>query len=209
MNRTAETSARSAVFAERLVLREFSHRVNNELAFAISSLSFAADRCDSSEARDAIVAVQDRLQGFARVHRALQMPDHSTIIDTTAYLHRLCQAISYSKLESMGVHLSLSLCPFHMSSERCWYLGMIIFELITSAAQHAFEQGAGEIELELFPSGMLAECRIVDNGISESDIRREAGLKIVEALARNLHGTIDVEFGPGGFTSVLVFSLDR
>jgi len=32
----------------------------------------------------------------------------------------------------------LSLHPVRTSSERCWFLGMIVFELVSNAARHAF-----------------------------------------------------------------------
>jgi hypothetical protein len=54
---------------ERLLLREFSHRVKDELASAISLVAVAAGRCDSGEARAVLVAVLDRLQSHALVHR--------------------------------------------------------------------------------------------------------------------------------------------
>ena len=207
MCRSVEPPSEPVVVAERLLLREFSHRISNELAFAIGSLSLAAARCGNSEARIALTAVQDRLQSFARVHSSLQMPDHSTVIDVTAYLHKLCEAISHSKLEARGIELSLALQPFRMSSQRCWYLGMIVFELITNAVRHAFDQGPGQIRLELLPSGMFVECRVTDNGMSDANICPGTGLKIVEALAASLHGTIDVQFGPQGSRSALIFPL--
>ncbi len=196
------------VVTERLLLREFSHRINNELAFAISSISVAAAGCDNDKARIVLAAVRDRLQGFARVHHSLQMPDYSTTIDATTYLHKLCQAIGHSRLEGRGIELSLRLCPLRMSSERCWYLGMIVFELITNAARHAFHRGPGQIQLELLPSGMSVECRVTDNGTSEAGIYPGGGLKIVEALAANLRGTIDVQFEQPGTRSILIFPLN-
>lgn len=202
-----EPSTDRALFAERLLLREFTHRVNNELTFAMSSITLAASRCDSSEARRALVAVHDRLQNFAQVHHSLQLPDHSTTIEATAYLHSLCGAISRSRLEGWGIELSLSLHPLRMSSERCWHLGMIVFELITNAARHAFAHGPGRIRLELLPSGTSVECRVTDNGSCDAEIRRGTGLKIVEALAGRLHGTVDVQPGPRGTRSILIFPL--
>ncbi len=97
--------------AERLLLREISHRINNELASAISLVAVAASRCSSSDARAALAAVQDRLESFARVHHSLQMPEYTTTIDLAAYIHQLCRAISHSKIGRQGdrtvlVHLS-------------------------------------------------------------------------------------------------------
>jgi two-component sensor histidine kinase len=193
------------VAAERLLLREFSHRINNELASAISLISVAANRCDSNEARTALAAVQDRLESYARVHHSLQMPEYSTSIELTTYIHQLCRAISHSKLESAGIELSLSLYPLRMSSERCWFLGMIVFELITNAARHAFHNRAGSIHLEVLPVGASVECCITDNGTSDTNPSPGRGLLIVEALAAGLHGTVDMQFGPNGTRTIVNF----
>jgi hypothetical protein len=54
------------------LISELTHRINNEFASAISLVSLAA---------------------------ALQMPEHRTRIDVTAYLEQLCLSISRSKLD--------------------------------------------------------------------------------------------------------------
>src|SRR6202023_957796 len=79
-----------------LLLREFSHRINNEFASAIGALSIAA-RSANDEAKAALDAVQGQLQMYARVHHALQMPERTSWIDAAAYLRQLCQAISRSR----------------------------------------------------------------------------------------------------------------
>jgi two-component sensor histidine kinase len=62
----------------RLLLREFTHRINNDFTSAIIIVSLAAARSRSGEVKAALSAVQDRLQSYASVHRALQMPEHTT-----------------------------------------------------------------------------------------------------------------------------------
>src|SRR6476620_317563 len=84
----------------RLLLREFSHRINNEFASVIGVISIAATRSANNEAKAALVAVQDQLENYANVHHALQMPGHRSCIDASAYLRQLCRAISRSKLDS-------------------------------------------------------------------------------------------------------------
>src|ERR1700750_686150 len=54
--------AEPGAVAERLLLREVSHRINNELASAISLISVAAHRCTSDEAKTALTTVLDRLE---------------------------------------------------------------------------------------------------------------------------------------------------
>jgi two-component sensor histidine kinase len=198
-------SSERSSFEARLLLREFSHRINNEFASAIGVISIAAARSANDEAKVALAAVQDRLQNYALVHQALQIPEHTSCIDAATYLRHLCRAISRSKLESKGIELRLVERSFQMKSERCWRLGLIVSELITNAERHAFRTGGGLIRVELLPSLSFLECRVTDNGTSEANTDPGQGLKIVEALARSLGGTIDQRFGPHGATAVLIF----
>jgi two-component sensor histidine kinase len=94
-----------------------------------------------------------------------------------------------------------------MSSERCWRLGLILSELITNSARHAFRESGGMIRIELLPSRTFVECRITDNGVGKEDIRRGRGLEIVEGLTRSLQGSIDQHFGLQGASSVLIIPL--
>jgi two-component sensor histidine kinase len=206
MAQTIEISSNEPSCAEAgLLLREYCHRTNNELASVISSISLAAARSKTVEAKRTLAAVMDQLDNYARVHHALQMPEHSTRIDACAYLRKLCRAISKSKLDNKGIQLVLVEQPFHLDSERCWRLGLIISELITNAAHHAFGHCGGVIRVELLPSKSSIECRVIDDGGSETEIHPGRGLKIIAALARSLGGTIDQQFGPLGSTTILSF----
>ncbi len=193
------------VSQERLLLREMTHRINNEFASVISVVSLAAARSRNDEVKVALAAVQDRLQNYAHVHRVLQMPDHGTRIDAAAYMRQLCRAISRSRLDSKGIGLVLAEQPLRLNSERCWRLGMIVSELITNAARHAFGERGGEIRAELAASGTAVECRVTDNGMAAANIRPGHGTKIIEALAEGLDGRVEHDFGPNGTTSIVVF----
>jgi two-component sensor histidine kinase len=76
-----------------------------------------------------------------------QTPDHDTPVDAATYLHQLCVSISRSKLENREITLALSAQSLQLPAERCWRLGMILYELITNAARHAFDGGAGRFVL--------------------------------------------------------------
>jgi two-component sensor histidine kinase len=192
----------------QLLLQEYSHRINNDFASAIGAISIEAARSANDQVRAALSAVQDQLQSYAHVHHALQMPEHSTSIDAGVYLRRLCQAISRSKLDARGIELLFKERSFQMKSERCWRLGMIVSELITNAVRPAFHSGGGAICVELLMFASSVECRITDNGNGEENICPGRGLKIVEALARSLGGTIDQIFRPQGAMTVLIFPIE-
>src|ERR1700737_2861961 len=125
---------------ERLLLREITHRINNEFASAIQVVSFAAAKSPDHNVKAALAGVMEQLHNYARVHHALQMPASNDCIDASAYLRELCGSISRSKLENRNVELVLVGSQVKMSSERCWLLGMIVAELITNAVRHAFDQ---------------------------------------------------------------------
>jgi two-component sensor histidine kinase len=210
MMQIAENSSAEQYSLEaRLLLREFSHRINNELASAIGMISVAARHLGSGEAKAALAAVQDRLHNYARVHHALQMPEHSSRIDAAAYLRQLCRAICSSKLNAKGIKLVLMERPFQMDSERCWRLGLIVSELITNSARHAFRDNGGLIRVELAPSTSIIECRVTDNGSSLPTIFPGNGTRIIASLAKSLDGTIHQHFAPQGTVSVLMFPACR
>jgi two-component sensor histidine kinase len=190
---------------ERLLLREFAHRISNEFASAISVISLAAARSANDEVKIALAAAQDRLQNYAQVHQALRIPEHGSLIDASSYLRQLCRAISRSRLDVKSIELVLVDRPLRMNSDRCWRLGMIVSELITNAARHAFGESGGVIRVDLRPSQSFVECRVTDNGTAAANIRPGHGLGIVEALAEGLDGKIDQHFGPQGATTVVIF----
>jgi two-component sensor histidine kinase len=209
MQMTESSSTERHSWEARLLLREFSHRINNEFASAIGMISVVAGYLSNGEAKAALAAVEDQLHNYARVHHVLQMPEHSSRIDAAAYLRQLCRAICCSKLNAKGIKLLLVERTFQMDSERCWRLGLIVSELITNSARHAFRDNGGLIRVELLPSTSFIECRVTDNGASKPTIRPGNGTEIVESLAKSLGGTIDQHFGSEGATSVLIFPACR
>jgi hypothetical protein len=62
--------------------------------------------------------------------------------------------------------------------------------------RHAFSISGGLISVELLPSLSFVECRLTDNGVGKANTYPGRELKILEALAKNLGGTIDQRFGP-------------
>ena len=199
-------SSKQSSSDSRLLLREFSHRINNEFTLAIGAISVAAARSANNETKAVLAAVQDQLQSYAQVHHVLQLPEHSSCIDAGAYLRQLCRAISRAKLDRKGIELRLVERPFRMDSERCWRLGLIVSELITNAERHAFRNAGGCICVELLPSQWYAQCRVTDDGMDEGNVICSGqGFTILELLARSLGGTIDLHLGPHGSASVLIF----
>jgi two-component sensor histidine kinase len=128
----------------------------------------------------------------------------NTHIDASAYLENLCLSISRSKHVGMRIDLVLTASPLRLPSERCWRLGMIVYELVTNAARHAFGNGNGQIRVELSRAGKIIECRVVDNGSAPANVQQGHGLTIVDELVKGLDGRLDQRFGQSGSLSILI-----
>ena len=191
--------------AEEMLLREFFHRVGNEFASAVSAISLAAARSRNAEVKSTLAAVEDLLHNYAGVHRCLRMPERDVRIDATEYLRELCRAISRAKLDQRGINLIFVEHEVRMDAGRCWRLGLIVSELITNSARHAFANRGGLIRIELTSSATFYTCHLSDNGCSAQPIRPGQGLRIINALATGLEGSITQKFARHGSTSILTF----
>jgi two-component sensor histidine kinase len=190
-----------------LFMHELTHRLNNEFASVISAISLTAARSRNREVRDALIGVTELLHHSADVHRALQMPENHSDIDAGRNLERLCQSLRRSKLNSLNIKLVIEARPVQMPADRCWRLGMIVYELITNAARHAFAGTGGEVRVGLGRSGSFVKCKVADDGSAPANIRAGRGLRIIEELVQSLDGTIVQEFGRRGSISTITFRL--
>jgi two-component sensor histidine kinase len=172
----------------RLLLEELTHRVGGEFAAAIRAISSAAVLAPTAEVKNVLGAVQCRLENFARVHGALRAPESHTSIDGCAYLRQLCEAIRLSRLQFGGLELELLERKFEIESEQCWRLGLIVSQLVAHAARRSFVNPPARIWVAAARRGALIWCRVEDNGIAAETESESRGVRIVDALARELHG---------------------
>ena len=201
---TVEFDPQVRLLHQAVLLHELNHRINNEYASAISAVSFAAAHSCNEEVKMVLSAVNELLHSYADVHRALQMPEVDRLIDAATYLRQLCLSISRSKLDHLEIHLVLAVCPLLLRSDRCWRLGMIVYELITNAARHACSGGKREIRVELLRGGSYVICKVQDNGSPPKSVVPGRGL-IVHEFVKTLDGNFKRKFGSNGTISLLAF----
>ena len=133
------------------------------------------------------------------------MPEYQAYIDAALYLQQLCLSISRSRLEPNNIELILAVRPLSIPSDRCWCLGMIVYELITNSARHAFQGTEGKVLVELNSARNFVECRVSDDGKGPREIQRGRGLAIIHELAEHLDGRLEQSFGIEGSSSLLIF----
>jgi two-component sensor histidine kinase len=205
-----DSSSHALALEGRTLLDELNHRFKNELASIINLISFKAIWAENVEVKEELGNVVDLLFQHLEVHNILTTPDRDGLADAGERLRKLGLAMSRCKLDRMNIHLLLSADTLPMESERCWRLGMAIYELMTNAARHAcFDGRDGEIKVKLMRAGSWVQCRVTDNGSGFARIKPGRGLRIVGELAKSLGGKMGHTFGTTMTSFVLDFPLTQ
>jgi two-component sensor histidine kinase len=192
---------------DHLVVREFTHRIKNEYSLAISSISLMAAKGVSSGVKIALDSIIGQLHSFALVNRALQIPN-AGVVRADIYLRMLCDSLGRSTLQKRGINLILAADGISLPSDQAWRLGLIVFELITNAARHAFSEPGGSIHIRLTRTTSFVECRVSDDGSAPHEFRSGQGAKIIGGLVHSLQGQILRQFTDYGSTVVILFPTD-
>ena len=155
----------SPALQEGILLRELHRRVTSGVASAIDLVSAAVIRADGPEAKAALGDVVELLHGYADVHRELTMPAGETLIHAATSIRKLGCAMRRAVLDRMEIRLAFATQSLVLQPERCWRLGLIVHELVmTAARQGCFDARAAAIKIKLSRTGALVNCVIADNG---------------------------------------------
>jgi two-component sensor histidine kinase len=118
--------------ALRLV-EEINHRVVNEYAEAIATLSLARSQAADEQVIDALSRAAERLQEHAESHRALMPPRAEGDTNLADYVARICNAFSKATLAERDVRLALRSIDIMLPAQNCWRIGLVIVELLRNA----------------------------------------------------------------------------
>lgn len=86
-----------------------------------------------------------------------------------------------------------------LPASQCHRLALMITELVTNAAKHAFPSKTGAvIRIEIVRRDGTWICIVADNGIGATGQLGGTGSRILEGLARSIHASLNGEAGQGG-----------
>ena len=204
---------RDRELAERdLFLEEFDHRVKNNFAVVAGILDLQRRRTDDPGTAEALGTALTRIESIARAHRHLYRGQSARgMVEMRSYLIELCDALSESLFLGGTVQLLCNSDHAMISRDRAVSIGLIVNELVSNAAKHAFaDSGSGEIVVAFLalPDGGY-RLSVTDNGGGMAPetlaAGREGGLgkRLVEAFARQADGTITITSGPDGTHAVM------
>lgn len=194
------TRERDREIADRdLMLREFDHRVKNNFAIVASMLDIQRRRVDDPAAIEALETAMMRVDSIARAHRHLYRDGQAQEVNIGDYLEDLCATLADALSLRGGVKLTCHAEPALIGRDRAVSIGLIVNELATNAAKHAFVgRDSGEITVSW---ARRAEggwrLTVADDGVGmagRAKVRRTdgggLGKRLIDAFARQAGGEL-------------------
>lgn len=201
--RQARQVAEDALREKEILLQEIHHRVKNNLQIISSLLQMEARSVTDPVARKSFEECQGRVQAMALIHERLYRTGDLSRIDLHAHFESLAGQIirSFGRVPgSVLAEVEVSVGP--VGIETAVPCGLIVAELVTNAMKHAFPGAQrGRLEIRLRPAERHWELLVSDNGVGPAEAGEakadSLGLKLIQALARQLRGEVLVETSRG------------
>jgi two-component sensor histidine kinase len=201
--RVAATERDREIADRDLFLAEFDHRMKNNFAIVAGLLDMQARRAEHPATAAALETARMRVESIAQAHRHLYRgSDQPGAVEMGDYLHQLCGALSEALFLSGKVTLVCDIAATQLPRDRAVSIGLVINELVTNAAKHAFagrETGRIEVTLRAHAGGWTLV--VTDNGVglpAAPAPRGSLGTRLIDAFARQAGGQLRTESGSGG-----------
>lgn len=190
---------------QRTMFEELQHRVANNMAFVASLLNMSRRRIlsDPAAAPAIIDEARSRIETMARIHRRLHDPSQVDL-PIGSYLTDLCSDVIEASGVA-GVSCRVNVPPMTFDIRKLTTISMLVSEVVTNSLKHAYPAGQqGQITVTIErPNAEMAVLTIADDGIGLPHVPEDAqsghglGNRIIEALAKQLKGTITRQSGSG------------
>lgn len=183
-----------------LVLRESHHRMKNTLTLlGASARRDFSRKCSTADLSAALDRFERRVAAFGKLYQLLSDDTGGRPVQTEEIFERLCEALSEALLEPAGISCEATIEGGELSPMQRHRLSLIIAELVTNAAKHAFPDGnGGRIWLEVVCRQGYWCCTVADNGVGAAGPLQGTGGRILENLARSIGAKIHGETGQSG-----------
>lgn len=194
-------AARNAQLEERdLLLREIDHRTKNNFMMVASLVDIQRRRSADPAVKDALTAMLNRIDSFARAHRHLYHdPRNVEAVEMRGYIAELCEALAQALMLHGAIALTCATDSALVDRDRAVTIGLLINELVTNAAKHAFtDRESGTIQVEFRRADEGWRLTVADDGVGISAAQPASadgglGQRLVDAFVRQARGAISTE----------------
>lgn len=208
-----EESLLATMREKELLLQEVRHRVKNNLQLMLSLLSLQR-RTVSDDASDMhLFETENRVRTLSLVHELLYSAEDMSRIEAGKYLGTVvAQLREVLQTTQHGIAIDTRIDAVRLHVDVAIPIGLIVNELVTNAAKHAFtDRPGGTVRVGFGPTPDGFELVVEDDGIGAPDSfgpgSRSLGSMLVTSLANQLDGTWRVSAGDGTRVEVSVPAL--
>ncbi len=194
--------------ARGLLLREIDHRMRNNFAIVESFLNLQSRSTENDEAKAALGVASARMHSFAAAHKSLyesySANEFSSLVDMRSYLTDITAHLAQALFPGEEVRLRLEVHETKMPRDKASAIGLVVNELVTNAAKHAFHgRQDGEVAISFAEEGETWRLTVADNGrglgpdgadVADSNGKGGGfGAGLIEAFAQQAGGAISRE----------------
>ncbi|MBZ9847396.1 hypothetical protein LB565_05245 [Mesorhizobium sp. CA14] len=167
-------------------------------------LRLAALRGDAVAMLALSMAAQ-RMRATPSARRAPVIPTDDGTMDLGGHVGSICAALS----EQLRVRLSVKTDEIRLDAACCRRVGLILSELVRSAARHNLKGRRGAIAVTLSGWGGNVRCLVRSSRSTAADSQERPERRRVRTLAEELGGSVDWWFTESGSFAGLHFSIER
>jgi len=192
-----ERSLRQALEHQTVLLHEISHRVKNSLQLVASMFGLQATATQNAELAQGLQDAMGRVTAIARIHERLYRTADISNVDLVPYLADVCL-----DLAELAPHCEIRYepdGPIPIATDRAVRIALLMTELVTNAAKHAYPPGQqGRVLVRLTHADQdTVRLSVGDEGPglpTAFDIERDSsiGIQIVRALITQTGATLSI-----------------
>ena len=197
----AENRTQQDLREKTILLREVHHRVKNNLQMVASIMSLQMRKAQSTEAKQVLMQLQNRVRGLATIHRSLFTMPEVTTVNGGDLVRELVEEIGiaqFAKRNDVALHADLADVPLY--PDQAVPLSMFLSEAMTNAMKYIgtpkdADQARLEIKLSMGDESVVT--LMIENTLGlpqletdqAADISDGLGSRLMQAFVRQLEGT--------------------
>lgn len=207
-----EEERAASLEGRKLLLQELNHRTKNSLQIIAALVHLQASRSGNELVKEHLEQVRQRIMTIAAIHTRLyrdtDQDSEISLLDIGEYLQQLCDMLRNSLLDQGGrIAITLDAASVKIHLDLVIPLGIIVNELVTNALKYAFPgDRAGVITVSFQEVEGGWQLSVTDNGVGISDDAEVTGtgMRMVQALVRQVGGNLGELPGPGHGVAVFL-----
>jgi two-component sensor histidine kinase len=191
-----EQSLRTALEHQQVLMQEINHRVKNSLQLVGSMFNLQAGASKDAALVQALQEAYSRVAAIARVHERLYRNAEVGSVDLSGYLDDVCRDLQAVTGENALNFVSGE--PIRISTDRAVLVALLVGELVTNAAKHAYSTSApGPISVQLERTrddSVTVTVRDEGKGLPhETDLKHEGlGMKMIHAFVQQSGASLKI-----------------